>query len=369
MKLVILKTNLLEGLFSVERSIGVNTNLPILKNVLLTADNNKISIITTNLELAVMHIIQGKIIENGKSTIPLSLFNSVIKNLNSERVTLETKDNNLIIITDNYEAVIQGGNEKDFPIIPSISSNKNSLKISSENFIDSIQSVIIATQYSDIRPEISGVFVSYNNDKLVFVGTDSFRLSEKTLAPSLVNSDFDEISFIIPLKTADELLRVFNKSDGEITILIDQNQVLFSTNVKSITSRVVDGRFPEYQPIIPKSVENEININRQELLNAIKLTSSFSGRTNDVTITIGDNKKFLEVSSREGSLGSGLYKVPCKVKGDALSIVFNWKYIYDGLKIYNSDDVVIGINTPDRPVLIKSTTENNILYVVMPIRK
>ncbi|MDO8557122.1 MAG: DNA polymerase III subunit beta [Candidatus Jorgensenbacteria bacterium] len=369
MKLILLKTNIVEGLFSVERATGINTNLPVLKNILLSAQNNKISITATNLELAITHTIQGKIIENGRAVMPAVLFGSVIKNLNSERITIETNENTVRVITDNYEATIQGGNEKDFPIIPHVSDVKNSIRVAVDVFLESLGSTIIATQYSDIRPEISGVFFTYSNEKLTFVGTDSFRLAEKIISGSGVASTFDEVSFIIPLQTAEELMRVIQKSDDEVTIHTDQNQVFFITKTKFVTSRTVDGRFPEYQPIIPKSTENEISINRQELLNAIKLVSSFSGRTNDITISVGENKKFIEISSQEGSLGSSVYKVPSKVKGEIFSVVFNWKYLYDGLRIYSSDEIILGVNTPDKPAVIRDPKEPSLLYVVMPIRK
>jgi len=369
MKLILLKNNLIEGLFSVERSIGINTNLPILKNVLISAENDKIMIAATNLDIAITHIILGKIIESGSITVPLGIFNAIIKNLNSERITLETKENGLFVITDNYEATIQGLDAKDFPIIPDISNKKNSIKIQSLEFLDSMKKVIVATHFSDIRPEISGVYINYSGDKLVFVATDSFRLAEKTINSTSISSDFESVSFILPLHTAEELLRVISDSDGEISVFIDQNQALFSTKTKNVTTRLIDGRFPDYQAIIPKETGTEITINRQEFINAIKLTSSFSGKTNDVCLTISENKKAIEIFSSDGSIGENKYKIPIKLKGESLSAVFNWKYILDGLKIYTSEDIVLGTNSPDRPAIIKNTSDKSIIYVVMPIRK
>jgi len=129
MNLIILRTNLLDGLSSIERAVGENTNLPILKNILIRTPGNKIELVSTNLELAVEASVSGKIIEKGEITVPFSIFNSTIKNLNTERIILEEKGKKLIVKTDNYEAIMQIHDPKEFPIIPSISNEKNNIKI------------------------------------------------------------------------------------------------------------------------------------------------------------------------------------------------------------------------------------------------
>jgi len=370
MKLILLKNNLIEAITSVERSLGQNTNLPILKNILISTTEDRIVFTTTNLEMAVSHISQGKIIEKGKITAPFGIFSAIIKNLNSERVILETtSDGGLLVVTDNYEATIQGSDATEFPIIPDITDKKNSLKIEAIDFLDCMKSVIVATQFSDVRPEISGVYISYSEEGMVFVATDSFRLAEKTLRSTSVLSDFENVSFIIPIRAAEEVLRVINDSDGQISVFIEQNQVFFFTKTKKITSRLVDGVFPDYKPIIPKETETEIYINREEIINAIKLTSAFSGRTNDVVFTVNENKKVMEISSSEGSLGKNKYKIPIKLKGDPIGMVFNWKYVLDGLKTHSTESIVFGLNSPEKPAVIKDPLNRFFTYVVMPIRK
>lgn len=369
MKLIILKNNLLEGLSSVERSVGDNTNLPILKDVLLKTENNKITITSTDLELAVKYFVPGKIIETGVATVPFSIFNNIIKNLNSERIALEERDKKLFVNTDNYEASIHGQDPKEFPIIPSIQNKKQSIKVNTGVFKEILSNVIVASHYSDIRPEISGVLISYENKRLTLVATDSFRLAEATLGADQAQSSFDKISVIVPLKTASELLRIISDEENNvIEIFIDPNQILFRTSTQYIISRLIDGNFPEYQAIIPKQTKTEALVNRQELLSAVNLTKVFSGKASDITIKIGDNKKFLEVYSADSVLGENHYKIPTKLKGDKFSISFNWRYLLDGLKIYKGEEITLGVTAPDRPVVIKSVNEPLLLYVVMPIK-
>jgi DNA polymerase III subunit beta len=368
MKLIILRNNLLAGLNSLEKAVGINTNLPILKNILMKTDDGKIILVATNLELAIKTSLSGKVIETGEVTVPFSILNSIVKNLNSERISFEQKHKQLVVNTENYEALIQGQDSKDFPIIPSIHSTERSLKIDVVRFRDALNGVAVAAQYTDIRPEISGVYFNYAESNLRLVSTDSFRLAEIVLGPSEVQSTFDAVSFIVPLRTIEELLRVFDSDNGEVEIFVDPNQVLFKTATKEIISRLIDGHFPDYQAIIPKQIQTEVVLGRQELINAVKLISSFSGRGNDVTLRVGENKRFLELFSANSALGENHYKVPVKLKGEKFSIVFNWRFVLDGLRIYRADEIVLGINSSDRPATIRSSSEPHLVYILMPIK-
>lgn len=369
MKLVVLKNNLLEALASVERAVGSNTNLPILKNILIKAGENQITFSATDLEFAVTHAISGKIIESGAIAVPSAIFGNIVKNLTSERVSIEEKGKKVLITTDNYEAVIEAQDPKEFPIIPSIRNTHENLAIGTAYFTESLGNVIIATQYSDIRPEISGVYVEWDGDRLVLVATDSFRLAERALDSSQLKSTMGALSAIIPLKTAEEMLRIFgSRADTEMKLYFDQNQVFAATESVFLTSRLIDGKFPDYRAVLPKEKGHEIELKRQEFMSAIKLTSSFSGRSNDVTVRTGDNKKFLEIYSSSSAVGENCYRIPAKVKGEKLSVVFNWRYLLDGLKVFKGEEIVLGITSPERPASITSVSDHSLLYILMPIK-
>src|SRR3989344_3661780 len=370
MKLIILKTNLINALNAVKKSVGFSAHLPILKNVLFEV-HDSILVSSTNLELAVKYFLSGKIVEAGKVAVPFSLLSSIVRNLNAERITIESKDNGILVTTDNYEAFAQGQDAHDFPIIPAIQNNKSFIKINSSLLKDYLTNVAVATQYSEIRPEISGVYLSFFDNKLTLVATDSFRLAERILSDNDFQTNIREISAIIPLKTIQEILKMLdfkNETDDNTEIFIDPNQILFRFNNQEVTSRLIDGTFPDYKAIIPKEIETEVLISRQEFINAIKLVSSFSGKAQDITMKVGDNKKFLELYSSESSLGENKYKLPIKLNGEKFTAVFNWRYLMDGVKIYKSEEFLFGINSPQKPAVIKSSTEPNLVYVVMPIK-
>ncbi len=367
MKILLLKTNLVEGLGIVERAVNESSNLPILKNVLLRAEGGKIILITTNLELAVEYSMSGKVLEEGGVALPFSLFCSIIRNLAAERISIEEKEGKVIITTDNYEAVLQGQDPKEFPIIPSVHKEAQRFVCGVESFRGALASVIVAAQYSDIRPEISGVYFEYSGGDAVFAATDGFRLAEKKLESGSIKTDAEKISVIIPLKTASELLKVF-KEQHEITIFVESNQILLSAPNEKITSRLIDGSFPDYRAVIPKNTPHEAIIERQEFINAVRLASSFSGRANDITLKSGDNKKFLEVYATDSALGESSYKVPAKLSGEKFSVVFNWRYLLDGLKVFSGTDITLGIHSSERPALLRNPKEPHLIYVVMPIK-
>ena len=368
MKLLVLRNNLVETLSVVERGAGASaSHLPILRNVLIRAHEGLVSFSTTNLELAVQSTISGKIIAAGEACVPLAVMSSIVKNLNAERVSLEWAGKTLTVTTDNYEAVVHGSDPKEFPIIPEVHDTAHALSFQTETFREALEATIVATQYSEIRPEISGVFITYADKKLGFVATDSFRLAEWLFPTSSFSSSFDSLSAIIPLRTAEELLRVFTSATEQLTLYFDQNQILASTPTRRVVSRLIDGKFPEYQAIIPRAFTTETSFDRQEFLSAVRLVSSFSGRANDITVAVGEGKKFLELSAADAALGTSRYRVPARVKGDGFSIVFNWRYLLDGLKIATASEVGLHASS-NGPVLLKSETASPLLYLVMPIK-
>jgi DNA polymerase-3 subunit beta len=369
MKLIILKNNLKEGLNSVEKGINENTNLPILKNILLKTVGNKIQLSATNLELGITKLISGKITEEGGLTVPFQTFYGLVNNINSDRISLETNNNAIFIKTDNYEAKIQCLNEDDYPIIPKIENKDYYLEFNTDIFKQALGQVINSAQISEIRPEISGILFDFQLTILKLVATDSFRLAEKNILNNQYKTNFEKgFKVIIPLKTAQEILRVFS-NDQILKIYLDENQILFKNNDIELISRLIDGNYPDYEQIIPKEFESELVLEKEHFVNALKLVSNFSGKINDVKLKFQDNQRVLEVYSSNQYLGENSYLIPSKLTGGVFSdISFNWRYLLDGLKAVGVNNIVLGLNSNQRPAIIKSATDNSFFYILMPIK-
>ncbi|PIR97965.1 MAG: DNA polymerase III subunit beta [Candidatus Colwellbacteria bacterium CG10_big_fil_rev_8_21_14_0_10_42_22] len=367
MKIIILKESLKNGLDAVGRAVGSNTNLPVLSSVLIKASGSQIKMSATNLELALTKTVFGKIIEEGSLVVPYAILAGMVNNISTERVNLEAKAGNLIVKTDNYEASIQGTDEKEFPIIPTIKSKKEKLEIESTTLKEALSKTSLAAEISDLRPEISGVLFSIEPSLLKIVATDSFRLAEARISGEQIKSTFEKGSdTTIPLKAAQELPRVAPEK-GFITLYTDETQALFEAEGVELITRVIEGKFPDYQAIVPKEIETEVLVERDDLINGLKLTGSFSGRSNEVVLKTG-SKKMLELSASDSGVGKNKYIIPAKINGPDTETVFNWQYLLDGIRNERSKNVSLGINGEERPTLVKSPESGSYYYILMPIR-
>lgn len=367
MKFIIIKSNLKDGISAVERISGDNLNLPILKNILIEADSNRIKIATTNLEVAVNYSVLGKVIENGKFTVPAGTLSNLINNIQSDRLNIEKKGNKLEIKTDNYEAVIPGLPADDFPITPKIKNQKEFIEVKSEVLNEAINQILVATQFSDLRPELNSVLLDFSLNNLKLAATDSFRLAEKTIeANQIISNQQKSFKILVPLKTIQEASRILK--DGEaVKIYHDDNQVLFKTERLELLSRLTEGSFPDYSAIIPKNFTTEVVLNKQEFTTALKLASIFGSRNSEVKLKIQESKKSIEVLSSDQAVGENNYVLSAKIQGKLKEIIFNWRYIMDALKVLKSDDVFFGINNENEPAEIKSLGDGSYFYILKPI--
>lgn len=368
MKLILLKNRLVEALASVERAIATNTNLPILKNVLIRVVDGKVVFTATNLEFAVQHSVPGKVFESGDVCVPFATIASIVKNITDERITCEKKGETLIVSTENYEADIQSQVVVDFPLIPVVKGEYMTITAPANIFMSGIVGALTAAQYSEIRPEISGVYIHCEAEQIVFVGTDGFRLAERIISGQFVSFQNNAMSrdCIIPIRVAEELVRIFNGVDVPLTVHVDENQIFFESGDIKVTSRLVDGKFPEYRAIVPKSFVTRVTLNRGEFVQAIRLTSSLTGKTNDLTVTLDEKIKTVTLSAADSGRGENKCSIPCRVAGDSFSFVVNWKYLLDGVRLYGGEDIIL--TTTERPVSITSQSEHGTLYLLMPIK-
>ena len=368
MKLVLLKNNLKSGLDTAGRAIGSNLNLPVLGSVLIRAEGSQIQVSATNLELAIVKNVFGKVIEGGAAVVPFNTISNIVNNIASERIHLEkTKQGNLELKTDNYTATIQGIDEKEFPIIPKIEKKSGEVQVGTQVFKDSLARVVIAVEVTDLRPEISGVLFKGEASSLRLAATDSFRLAEaKILGNQVKMKDRKPFEVTVPIKTSEELVRVIDDEET-VSFYIENNQILFETESTALISRLVEGSFPDYDPIVPKEIDTKISIKKEELINALKLASSFASKSNDVRVKTND-KKVIEIYSSDNAVGENRYLIPAKIDGPAVESIFNWKYLLDGVRATVGKEIMLGLNGSDKPALIKDPGDDSYFYILMPIK-
>ncbi|MFA7088271.1 MAG: DNA polymerase III subunit beta, partial [Patescibacteria group bacterium] len=293
MRFISLQENLKRGLNIVGHITSKNINLPILNNILIKAENGNIELISTNLEIGIVHQLRGKIELDGQFTVDSKLITEYVNLLSSgEKVKIEEKGGELKIDCSGYKTKIKGEEAKEFPLIPSISRD-NPYSCSAEDLKKALNSVIFAVSNSENRLELTGVLFYFNNKKLSLVATDSYRLAEKEI---LFKSpgESPESKFIIPSKTAQELLRVLNAVDlsvdnqgTDVNIYLSDNQILFTVDSVELISRLINGHYPDYQQIIPSKIITEVWLDRNEFIRAVKAAALFSKTgINDISLKV-----------------------------------------------------------------------------------
>lgn len=374
MNVTCLKENLKRNLDNALRIIKYNSTLPILNNFLLSTEKGMLKISSTDLEIGFTSWIPSKILKDGNFTVPAQLLSQFVNNLPNKNIDLEVKNSKLYLSCDKINASINGLNAEDFPIIPKIKSDPI-LIINSKLLKESLDCVINSSATSDARPEISSVYIKFSPDQIKFVATDSFRLAHKTVFISSKDlKDKVKISFeksqniILPLRTAGELLRILGDQNENVSIIVDQNQISFNLNNIHLISRLIEGNYPDYEAIIPKSSETQCFVSKSDLEESIKLAGCFSSKLNDIKMKTNSEKSYLQVSSINNDYGNHEAKIDSKVTGKDVDIVFNWRYVLDGLKNINNDELVLEFNGDQKPAIIKQFGNSDFFYILMPIR-
>ncbi|MBN1584859.1 DNA polymerase III subunit beta [Candidatus Uhrbacteria bacterium] len=386
MKFSCTQENLNQGLSVVSHIAGKNINLPILGNVLVQSGENRIlRFMTTNLEIAINCTVRGKVEEPGEFTIPSRLFSDYVSLLPKERVDVVQEDNSVTVSCGTYQTKMNGIPASEFPLIPSVE-RKQRFRLKVGNFRRSVGQVLFAVAPNESRPEISGVLFRFTsgkgNPRLVLAATDSYRLAEKSIPLSAEGfaGIGDDLTVIVPSRTVSEVVRILGLFrdgiglDENLEIGMGDNQVVFSYDNVEITSRVIEGRYPDYRQLIPESCETDSVIRKDDLQRAVKTASLFSKvGLNDVRLEFNQDRG-IHLSSVNSQTGEHAVDLEGKVKGKDNGVTLNFKYFLDGIGNIESDTVAVQMVDGNSPVVIRPVSESgdvsdDYLYIIMPIRQ
>jgi len=372
MKITLLQEKLKEGLLAIERVALKSFSLPILNNVLVKAEKNFLCLEATNLEIGLRWWILAKTEEEGKIAVPSHLFSNFISLLPKEKLELEARESILKIKHNAQTTQIKGLSGDDFPIIPKLEEEKF-ISIDTKLLSEGLNQVAGIPGLSTSRPEISGVYFLLEKNQLVMVATDSFRLGEKRIffETPLPQS----YSFILPQRTAREIINIFAEREGFLKLYLSPNQVMFEFPMEEtshpkiqLISKLIEGEYPNYQEIIPKKFETQVILKKDNFLEQIKLAALFAKKTNEVRIKIVSKNQKLEIFSQNPDIGEYKADLSGEIKGPGLEISFNYKFLVDGLLNIKSPEIIFGLNGEEGAGLIKPTTDENYLYLVMPMK-
>lgn len=358
---------LLDAIQVVEKVSGKNLTLPVLNCIFLSAKDNHLTLKATNLDLGVEMKIPVKIEDEGEVAVPGSVLLNTLSTLyEGKTVTLSVKDGNLIVKTGSGTTTIKAQPHDDFPTIPQAVGAKH-FGVKASVLLEGLRAVWYSASVSSVKPELSSVYVYPYDKKVYFVATDSFRLAEKSVPVKGSVPEFDAL--LIPFKNITEIIRVLERVEDEVRVSLTQNQISFSYGTLYLTSRLIDGSFPDYKQIIPKEKTTEVVVLKQDFINVLKKTTVFSDNFNQVRIKLDPEKKVFTVSSKNNDVGETVDNVHASLSGEPLEISFNYKYIVDAFQALHTDSITLSFSGLSRPMIMQGSSDTSFLYLVMPMNK
>lgn len=362
MKFTVAKSVLLEGLQAVQNVVGIRSTLPILSNALLSAKKKELSLTTTDLDVSVSCTIEAKILKEGASTVPVRRLSSIVRELPEMDIEIEIDDKDVAVVkcASSFFKII-GLSDEEFPPV-SMPEGKFSYHLEQGVFKEMLRKSAYAASSDETRYVLNGVFLSFKANKLTVVATDGRRLALVEYEVEFPEEASAEM--ILPSKTVNELLHTL-EDEGELKIVATENQVVFEFGNIVITSKLIDGTYPNYKQVIPGSCEERVTIDRESLLTALKRVSLVTtDKSNATKLTFGNNK--LVVSTNTPDVGEARETIPIKYSGKEISVAFNPEYMMDPLKSLNNDEIYIELTDDLSPGVIKC--DMPFIYVLMPMR-
>jgi DNA polymerase III subunit beta len=365
MKIESVTSKLKDAIGKAEKITGKNLTLPVLSCVLLETEGRDLIVRATNLDLGIEITLPVKVVSQGKIAIPGNILHTYLGQLtDNNTVTLEDAEQNLKVTSARGTTVVKSFNSDDFPTIPRIVGEKV-FKLPAKELIRGIKAVWYSAASSSMKPELSSVYIYSHDDGLVFVATDSFRLAEKRIK---VKNAEDFGNILIPVKNIPEIMRVLESCTGDVEITLTKNQISFSFDGVYLTSRVVDGVFPDYKQIIPKEFKTTATVLKQDAINALKVATIFSDKFNKLSMRVHPTEKMFEFSTRNADVGENMTNLDAVLEGNDIDINFNYRYIIDCFQSVEADSLSFNFS-PSRPLIIKGVSDNSFTYLVMPINK
>lgn len=364
MKIEILKENLERIAGSAARVSNKNLSLPVLGCVLIAAATDRVAVRATNLDVSIDLTLKAKIIEEGVVAVPAHTLAQVVAALTDQKLTIETKGNSLSIKGTRGTTSLTTVDPVEFPTLPYVKEGSGAT-LSSRDFAAALHAVSFAAATSGMKPELASVALTLEQGELTAAATDSFRLAEVKV-PVKTKGSFD--TTLIPARNIPDILRIFDGSD-EVEIRVGEHQCSFVAPQGFLTSRTVDGAFPDYKAIIPKSYVASATCLREDAVRAFKKVSIFTDSYNQVHLSVRPSDREFTVSAVNASVGEADDHIPATVEGEDMEINFNARYIADALATMGGDTATFSIAGAGKPMVITDAPHKNFTYLVMPMNR
>jgi len=374
MKFKINRDHFTSGLQQVLNVVGTRATMPILSNVLIEADGETISLTTTNLDLGIRCKIKASVEEKGSLTLPVRKLASIIKELPSLDVELETYSNNQAKITSGSSLFrVMGIGADEFPPLPSFA-DQHSYLLRQTDLLRMLKSVSYAQSSDETRYIMNGVFFNFEDNQLTLAATDGRRLA--VISKEVEVTEENAGHLILPAKTVQEVERLAGKGDN-LKIAFNERQVAFEISTAEedkdsgladsiyLVSKVVEGNYPNYRQVIPKNNDRHIKLNRESFANCVRRAALVTSDKNN-SVKIHVQKDLLEITGQSPEFGEANVSLTVEYDGPEITVAFNPQFVLDPLRALTRDEVIFEFKDELSPGVIR--TQDSFLCVIMPLR-
>ena len=366
MRITTTKEKVLNAVLLAERIAGKKESLPVLSCVLFDVGDGCV-VRATNLEAGIEVSVPCEIEEKGTIAVPATILSQTLRSISGEKIVFKAEEGNLMIESRGTKTLIKAIPHEEFPVLGGGRENEaGSIRVSRGDLMRGIQSVSYAASPSMIRPELGSVYVSITPGSIACVATDSFRLAEKTIA----GAGKSKTELLIPLKHALELSHVLERVDSEtLALFAGDSQMSVSSEGVRYISRVVDGTFPNYKEIIPKTFTTETTILKNDFAEMLRKARVFSGNDQHVGLHVYPKRKIFSATARSADVGEMSDSIDAALSGEDLDINFHIGYLADCLPVIESDSITLSFAGPGKPLVIRGVSDASFLYLVMPLNR
>lgn len=365
MKFIVLKTDIERLIKNAYRFASNRSQLPILENVVIRANKTKVFALSTNLEISFFGSIGAKVVEAGEIAIPANILMELTNKINSEKIEFEAEADIVKITGGGFKGNVSGMNTSDFPMIAEeLTQNKFNLNLS--EFCDALNSILFSVSRDDTRPVLTGVLMYFDSSYLYMVSSDGFRLSQNKMGFNGKGVVSDNL--IIPKPIFSEIIKMKDESE-EIGISYEKeaSQVVFKIGENVISSRLIEGNFPDFNKIIPKQTKTTIELSNLDFKEGVGMAGIFARDSANV-IKLDVNKDGVKIISESAKSGSQESVIEAKVTGVDQLISFNYRYIEEVLGVCKGEGVIVKLVDSTSPGVFTDIKNPNYMHIIMPVR-
>jgi DNA polymerase-3 subunit beta len=365
MKIQILQENLSKAISSANKFASAKAQLPVLGNILLKTSKNKLFISSTNLEISYSTSIGAQIEEEGEITVPAKQITEIISNLKTGSLSLKVDKEQLKIESQGSKLNVLGMNASDFPTVPSKLDEKTANVLPKGDLQEALSQVLFASSVDETRPILTGVLFIFKKTETVIVATDGFRLSQKKIKASGIEN---VSKLVMPKNVLIELSKYSSESEGLFFNYKEKdNQISFGLDGTVLSSRIIEGEYPDFERIMPKESTIFVELDKEELLRAVKLASVFARDSANIVKFIVKKDK-VTISAESSLAGDQKTDVDAKVEGDEIEIAFNYRFVEDFLHCVKGESVKVALSNPNAPGVFTDMSDSSFIHLIMPVR-